>query len=271
MSLASLACLALLAGAAPKAPPVSERYPVIYEEPTSPSMATVAARMKEKRALETTAEMLAFLKLPRKLTLRAASCGEANAWYDADTDVVTFCYEMADDFIRGASAEDRFGLTQEQAAAGPFLFIMFHETAHAIFTILDVPILGREEDAADQLATLVAIRLGGNFAERMLRGAALMYQRDSTARKIGEDDFADMHGLDRQRYYNVLCMAWGADPKQFAWAQEVGHLPNDRAEGCADEFNQVQKAVRRLITGKNVDQAAAVRVKEKAAKSKFAR
>jgi anaerobic selenocysteine-containing dehydrogenase len=142
------------------------------------------------------------------------------------------------------SAEERFGLTQDQAAAGPFLFIMFHETAHAIFAILDVPVLGREEDAADQVATLVAIRMGGNFAERMLRGAALMYQRDSTARKIGEDDFADLHGLDRQRYYNVLCMAWGADEKRFAWAQEVGHLPKERAEGCAEEFTQVQKAVR---------------------------
>jgi hypothetical protein len=248
MGLASLACLALVVGAAPKLPPVSERYPVVYEQPTSPSMAAVAARMKERRALETTAEMLAFLKLPRKLTLKAASCGEANAWYDAETDIVTFCYEMADDFIRGASAEERFGLTQDH-----------------------VPVLGREEDAADQLATLVGIRMGGNFAERMLRGAALMYQRDSAARKIGEDDFADVHGLDRQRYYNVLCMAWGADEKRFAWAQDVGHLPKDRAESCADEFTQVQKAVKRLITGKNVDRAAAERVKEKAAKSKFAR
>ncbi|HSP20384.1 MAG TPA: DUF4344 domain-containing metallopeptidase [Myxococcaceae bacterium] len=271
MGLPSLACLGLLLGASPKLPPPSQRFPVVYEEPTSPGMGAVAALMKERRALETVAEMLAFLKLPRKLTLKAASCGESNAWFDSETEVVTFCYEMADEFIKAASADHRFGLTEEQATAAPFLFIMFHETAHAIFTILDVPVLGREEDAADQVATLVAIRLGGNFAERMLRGAALMYHRDSAARKVGEDDFADVHGLDRQRYYNVLCIAWGSDPKRFAWAQDEGHLPADRAEGCADEFAQVAKAVRRLIGEKAVDQATAKKVKQDAAKMKFGR
>lgn len=271
MELVSLACLGLLLGAAPKTlPPVSERYPVVYEEPTSPSMASVAARMKERRALEGAAEMLAGLRLPRKLTLKAASCGEPNAWYDADTDVVTFCYELAAEFIRGAQAAERFGLTPEQAAIAPFLFIMLHETAHAVFAILNVPVLGREEDAADQVATLAAINIGGTFAERMLKGAALMYERDSKARKVGEDDFSDVHGLDRQRYYNVLCMAWGADPKRFAFAQELGHLPQDRAEGCADEFTQVRSAVRRLITG-NVDPNEAQRVREKASRSKLAR
>jgi hypothetical protein len=270
MAPTSLALLALLAGATPKLPPVSERYPVVYEDATSPSLAAVAARMKERRALEATAEMLAGLRLPRKLTLKAASCGEPNAWYDADTDVVTFCYELADEFIRGAQAPERFGLTPEQAAVAPFLFIMLHETAHAVFAILDVPVLGREEDAADQVATLAAIKIGGTFAERMLKGAALMYERDSKARKVGEEDFADMHGLDRQRYYNVLCLAWGADPKRFAFAQELGHLPQERAEGCADEFKQVRSAVQRLIVG-NVDQTEAKRVKEKASRSKFAR
>src|SRR6185295_9743128 len=107
---------------------------------------------------------------------------------------------------------------------GPFLFIVLHETAHAVFAVLAVPVLGREEDAADQVAAYAATRLGGDFAERMLRAAAFMYDTDS-ARKPGEDDFADVHGLDRQRFYNVLCLAWGSDPKRYAFAKELGSSP----------------------------------------------
>ncbi len=97
-----------------------------------------------------------------------------------------------------------------------------------------------------------------------------MYERDSKARKVGEEDFAYVHGLDRQRYYNVLCLAWGADPKRFAFAQELGRLPQERAEGCVEEYAQVRKAVQRLLY-RNFHASEAKRVKQKTAKSSFAR
>jgi hypothetical protein len=226
--------------------------------------------MKERRILEAATEMLSAVKLPRVLTLKAASCDEPNAWFDSDTDVVTFCYELVEEFVQSAKKTERFGLTPEQAVVGPFAFIVLHETAHAIFALLKIPILGREEDAADQVAILSVLRLGGNFAERMLRAAAFMYDSDARARKVTEDDYADVHGLDRQRYYNVLCLAWGSDPKQYAFAKELGHLPDDRAELCSDEFVQVRYAVQKLIR-KHVDQAVVEQVRAKAFRSKFAR
>ena len=181
------------------------------------------------------------------------TCGEANAWYDSDTGNITFCYELVRDFMKSASNAGKFNLTPEQAVIGPFLFIVLHETAHAVFSVLAVPVLGREEDAADQVATY----------------AAFMYDSDS-ARKPGEDDFADVHGLDRQRFYNVLCLAWGSDPKRYAFAKELGKLPDDRAEGCADEYHQVRYAVQTLIR-KNVDPKEVERIRQKAARSKFGR
>ena len=96
-----------------------------------------------------------------------------------------------------------------------------------------------------------------------------MYDTDS-ARKPGEDDFADVHGLDRQRFYNVLCIAWGSDPKRYSFAKELGKLPDERAEGCADEHHQVRYAVQTLIR-KNVDQKEVERIRQKAARSKFGR
>ena len=243
---------------------------VVYAEPKEARDAPLAQAMRQKQILEKAAEVVKTVRLPRTLTLKAESCGEPNAWYDPDTDIVTFCYELVREMVQRAGSADRMGLTREQAVIGPFAFIVFHETAHAVFALLKVPILGREEDAADQVAAYTSLRLGDDFAEKMLRAAAFMYDQDARSRKVGEDDFADVHGLDRQRYYNVLCIAWGADPKRFAFAKELGKLPEDRAEGCADEYAQVKYAVAALIR-KNVDQAEVARVKAKASRSRFAR
>ena len=243
---------------------------VVYADPKEARDAPLAQAMRQKQILEKAAEVVKTVRLPRTLTLKAESCGEPNAWYDPDTDIVTFCYELVREMVQRAGSADRMGLTREQAVIGPFAFIVFHETAHAVFALLKVPILGREEDAADQVAAYTSLRLGDDFAEKMLRAAAFMYDQDARSRKVGEDDFADVHGLDRQRYYNVLCIAWGADPKRFAFAKELGKLPEDRAEGCADEYAQVKYAVAALIR-KNVDQAEVARVKAKASRSRFAR
>ncbi len=267
-SVLALVIPALIA-ATPAPPAKTSSFGVVYEDTTKPELAPIAAKMKERHILEGTAEMLSALRLPTRLTFKATSCGESNAWFDADTNVLTFCYELVNDFIKAAGKSGRFNLTPEQAVIGPFLFIALHETAHAVFHLLAVPVLGREEDAADQVAAYTATRIGGDFAERMLRAAAFMYETDS-ARKPGEDDFADVHGLDRQRFYNVLCLAWGSDPKRYAFAKELGKLPDERAEGCAEEYQQVSYAVRTLIR-KNVDQKEIERVRTKAAKSKFAR
>ena len=259
--------LAALLGSGNAAPARTHAFRVAYVDTTKPELAPLAAKMKERKILEAAAEMLSALRLPRTLTLKAESCGEANAWYDPPTGVITFCYELVRDFVKSASKSGKFNLTPEQAVIGPFLFIVLHETAHAVFAELAVPVLGREEDAADQVAAYAATQLGGDFAERMIRAAAFMYDTDS-ARKPGEDDFADVHGLDRQRFYNVLCLAWGSDPKRYAFAKELGKLPDERAEGCADEYHQVRYAVQTLIR-KNVDPAEVERIRQKAARSKF--
>lgn len=261
--------LSALLGAGQTPQGKTHSFKVVYEDTTKPDLAPIAAKMKERRILEGAAEMLSALKLPKTLILKGTSCGEANAWYDGDTATITFCYELVRDFVKSASNSAKFNLTPEQAVIGPFLFIVLHETAHAVFAVLAVPVLGREEDAADQVAAYAATQLGGDFAERMLRAAAFMYDTDS-ARKPGEDDFADVHGLDRQRFYNVLCLAWGSDPKRYAFAKELGKLPDDRAEGCADEYHQVRYAVQTLIR-KNVDPKEVERIRQKAARSKFGR
>jgi len=66
--------------------------------------------------------------------------------------------------------------------------------------------------------------------------------------------FADTHALLAQRHYNLLCMAYGSDPKTFANTVLVGRLPKERAEGCAGEYKTLKYAFHKLILP-YVDQA----------------
>jgi len=91
------------------------------------------------------------------------------------------------------------------------------------------------------------LRAGEGVARRVLVGAAWMYLHDAAGRMPDETDFSDVHGLDSQRFYNVLCMAHGSNPTAFRGIVEKGYLPKDRAESCTEEYLQVSYAARKLI------------------------
>ena len=52
------------------------------------------------------------------------------------------------------------------------LFVMAHEMGHVAMGEMEIPVLGREEDAADSFAILNALTLGHDFAHRVLVAAA---------------------------------------------------------------------------------------------------
>ena len=98
---------------------------------------------------------------------------------------------------------------------GNTLFVMAHEMGHALISEMNMPVLGREEDAADSFAVVTALKMGSGFSERVLieagKGWVLSSKRD---KKQGNAlAFYDEHGLDLQRAYNVVCMMVGSDRK----------------------------------------------------------
>jgi hypothetical protein len=239
------------------------RILIEYRPPKDPAHQVIYDELKKRQVLEKFAEIYSVLVLPRPLTLAFAPCdGVSNAWYDAETTAVTFCYEYVAEIRQlGMSKERPKGLPLADAVDGPVAFVMLHETGHAVFNLLKVPILGKEEDAADAFAAVVLLRMGHDVALRMLRGTAWQYAHIAKQVKLDESWFSDVHALDAQRYYNVMCLAYGSDPKFFGPLVEK-YLPKDRAEGCPEEFQQAAYAVKTLIAP-SIDAKAVERVKEK--------
>lgn len=118
---------------------------------------------------------------------------------------------------------------------GNILGTLYHELGHALIDVLEPVVLGQEEDAADVLAVVLAHDLWEeDYARRVASATALSFWLSSE--EGYETAYWDVHGPDEQRYYNTVCLFYGADPEGRAdFAQEF-ELPEDRAEYCGDEF-----------------------------------
>jgi hypothetical protein len=246
-----------------KAPKLqSDRIEISYVPPKNPAHETIFRLLKERQVLEKFKGVLSPLRLPRVLRLKLEGCdGVSNAWYEDDA--ITVCYEYIDDILKNAPQETTpAGVTRVDAIVGPTLEVFLHEVGHAVFDYLDLPILGREEDAADQFAAYFLLRFAKPDARRLIGGVAYSYNLDASKPSTKANPFADEHGLPAQRFYNVLCIAYGADSKLFADLVEKGYLPKDRAEGCEDEYQQVDRAMTKLIRP-YIDEARAKRVRAK--------
>lgn len=181
--------------------------------------------------LERFSESASAIRLPKPLLIKFVGCdGTSNAWYEPTDGTVTFCYEYVAALDHGSSGAVVHGIPADVAWEGGVVFVLIHETAHALFDLLKVPILGREEDAADNVGAFLLLHAGEGIARRVLGGAAWMYLHDAKGRMPDESDFADVHGLDSQRFYNVLCMASGSNPASFSAHKARWEAPKKPAE-----------------------------------------
>ncbi len=114
--------------------------------------------------------------------------------------------------------------------------IFYHELGHALIDIMALPVFGQEEDAADTASILLIDALYDNqTATAIARDAAFGFLDEANA---GEDTPAwwDVHGPDLQRYYNLVCLFYGAEPDSRAGLADQFDLPQERAESCEEEF-----------------------------------
>ena len=125
---------------------------------------------------------------------------------------------------------------------GNVLFVLGHETAHALISVFEIPVIGREEDAADALAAIVALKMGNSFADRVVvnaaRGWFLSDQRD---KKQGiPTAYYDEHGLDLQRAYNIVCLLVGGAPDKFTGLAHEVKLPEQRQKTCKFDYSNAE-------------------------------
>ena len=219
-----------------------------YAIPTDPSLLKTYNDVRERRVLERLKEFLSPFRLPKPVTFTFRGCdGEDDAYYFDYH--ITLCYELIDE-LRWASPKQTTegGVSPHDAVAGPFFNTAVHEFAHAFFELHRTPIFGQEEAAADQFAAYIILLQDEETASRLIRGTAYAFLTEAKEdRSASSIEYTSEHGLAEQRYYNVLCMAYGAYPDFFSDLGSLEIIPADRAELCQDEFEQIEDAYKALI------------------------
>jgi hypothetical protein len=242
------------------------RVSIAYVPPESSTLQELYDFLRAHHALESAQEILSPLRLPEELTIKTMECKAINAWYKRENfkPTVTICYELLKHILESLPNEtSSTGVTPADAAVGQFLWVTLHEVGHATFDILDVSIFGHPEDAADNFATYVMLHFGQGQARPLMEGAAWAwraylgdYKRNPVV-PTRLSAFASDHGLPQERFYNLICLAFGAD--HLGFADLATYLPPTRAPSCRFEYGTLVRAFEKEITP-HIDQEIARRV-----------
>jgi len=222
-----------------------------YIPPENPKYGPIMQRLKNREVLERLSAFLSPLQLPHAFYLITRQCNEPNAFYSPANWRIEICYEMIEFLERMAPRPGQTvdGFTRDEVVVGGLVGVLMHEVGHSVFDMLNVPVFGREEDAADQMAGFLAVQFNKDVARTVTRGFAYLWR--AFGRLGGEPkewgDYSGEHGANQQRYFNVLCVGYGADREVFKDFIDKGWLPKERAENCAGEYQQVRAAFAKTI------------------------
>src|SRR5215468_8675174 len=238
----SLGSFALLTS--PLAMAQTNRVRVEYVPPTNPAHQPLYELLKQRRSLEKLQEIFSPFRLPIDLTFRTIGCdGVSNAWYHRPD--VSVCYEYLNEIYQTMPKETTpGGITPHDAVLGQTFYVFGHEMGHAMFDVLKVPIIGDAENGADHFSAYMMLQFGKARAKDLITGAAYTYKKYVQGPLVSAPlaAFSDIHDAPAQRFYNMLCLAYGADPVLFAEFVEkdtAEYLPKGRARNCKREYEQV--------------------------------
>ena len=185
------------------------------------------------------------LNLPFDIHVVFVDCESPDAFYDPETHEVTLCYQLIDDYYDLFATKLKDKKKLDDAVKAAMLATFFHELGHSLVDAWKIPITGREEDAVDQLSTLVLIEATEN-GEQMALDAALtfkLYADLGSGKKI----YWDEHSLDEQRFFDTICLVYGHDDVKYDYLVSNGTLPDERAAFCTEDYEKVNRAWRQLL------------------------
>ncbi len=271
--------------------PWAGKLTIVYG-PASPKLQPIRDMLIKAQVLERLQRFLSPLRLKKDLVVQTAECGslQRGEYYAFVPYVpgkpVTLCYEFVQvaqifapysyDLLAGQTLVSR-----EMAIEGPIAQEVLHDVALALFDQLDIPVWGREEDAADNVAAMSMMYFGKDVALKSVLGSAYFLKQldDALTAVKNQNNQVVGHSYSMrylagirppllQRYYNLLCMAVGNDPITFSGL--IAFPPNkptdytfswDKAQECQGVYHEAADGFKRLILDKYVDQSKLAQIK----------
>lgn len=120
------------------------------------------------------------------------------------------------------------------------IFTLYHESGHLLIDELKLPVLGKEEDAADALAVIQILKNTPDRKEltRTLNDVADEWYYSSLRTTPADVTGYDRHSLDIQRANAMVCLMVGADPGNFTQKAEEHGLDAADRDDCAADYSK---------------------------------
>jgi hypothetical protein len=187
-------------------------------------------------------------ELPNPLLIKGVNGFGGGPFYNPEDNSITLPYEFPAVVFGVITQSNPEGTPTEwgEAAGAVNSFILAHEFAHALIHNFELPVLGREEDAADGISTVVLLKAeeGALYAI----DAAEFWEAFS-GRQDPPDlaEYADNHSFDRQRADNILCWVAGSNEGILEAFLENEILPEDRLAACPGEWELLRASAEQVL------------------------
>ncbi len=163
---------------------------------------------------------------PTNITIKFAE--EDGPLYDPNDKTITMSYEfimyVSSVYLKNnPKAADNAMIDFAQATT---TFFLYHEIAHALIDVWQIPVISNEETAADNLAVILALEYTKDGNAIVMDTARLFEMFEAEDHKYSDDDLWDEHALDAQRFYNVICLTYGQNPQKVL--RELKELNNKK-------------------------------------------
>ena len=224
-----------------KKPEPHGRINVAYDQPAD-AAATEAKQVLQLGGVDgVAAGFTKSFKLPRNVTIHVVN-DFVGPNYDPASRTITLSYGFTTYVAKlllanfPALKTDQNELGREWAAINDFILV--HEWGHVLIDQFDIPVLGKEEDAADALATVFMSRFVKGGTEYAFDAAKFFDALSARQRNLAPSDYWDAHSLDKQRAYSIVCWIAGSNESDFKVIQNAGILSTDRLQSCPAEYQQ---------------------------------
>lgn len=129
------------------------------------------------------------------------------------------------------------------------LFTLYHEVGHLLIDQMKLPVLGREEDAADNIATWMLLQQNAPAANQALEDAVEGWALTSSSfdDRWTNDDFTSGYSPDRQRAMQIVCLIVGADGAAFRLVANAYAMHPDRQHTCHFEYELMDRSMREVL------------------------
>jgi hypothetical protein len=226
--------------AAAKAEPPRGEAKVVYQPPRGGEN-RIGKELLEASETEAVASGLAStFELPSPLLVKGVNGIGGGPFYTPEDNSITLPYGFAALIYKveaeSNAGESEYELGERIGAINSFIFA--HEFGHALIANYELPVLGKEEDAADAISTvlLLSVPNGAQYA-----ASAASFWADFSGRQEPPAvvEFADQHSLDLQRAFDILCWTAGSSRLSYEEVGELEALPPSRLETCPREYEQL--------------------------------